>query len=86
MSGDCKGLKADVERCRAHVEGSTAAATALVPALGYEGACRVAKAASGTGRTVRQVVLDEKLMTAAEFDALVSPEAVCRLGMPDRRP
>jgi len=80
-----EGLEADAERCRAHVEGSTAAATALVPALGYEAACRAAKAASETGRTVRQVVMDEKLMTEAEFDALVSPEAVCRLGMPDKR-
>ncbi len=78
------GLEADAQRCRAEVEGSTAAATALVPALGYEGACLVARAAGESGRTVRQVVLDEQLMTAREFDAVVSPEAVCRLGTPDR--
>jgi aspartate ammonia-lyase len=77
------GLEADAARCRAHVEASTAAATALVPVLGYELACRVARTAGGSGRTVRQVVIAEKLMSAPAFDALVSPDAVCRLGMPD---
>ena len=50
--------------------------------LGYEAACRVAQQAKQTGRTIRQVVLAEGLLTVEQFEALVSPEAVCRLGMP----
>ena len=77
-----EGLEADEARCRQHVEGSTAVATALLPALGYGTACRVAQQAKQSGRTIRAVVLAEGLLTGEQFEALVSPEAVCRLGMP----
>ncbi len=77
------GIQANEERCRAHVEASTAVATALIPALGYERVCALAWAAAENKRTVRETVLEEGLLTAAEFDALITPEAVCRLGMPD---
>ena len=77
-----EGIEADEVRCRRHVEGSTAVATALVPALGYEGACRVAEEAKRTGRTVRDVVLAGGLITPGQLDELISPETVCRLGMP----
>jgi len=74
------GIEANEAKCREQVENSTAVVTALLPALGYEGASRVAKLARESGRTVREVVLAEKLMDSAQFDALISPEAVCRLG------
>ncbi|MCP4644101.1 MAG: aspartate ammonia-lyase [bacterium] len=80
-----EGIEADEDRCRAHVEASTAAATALLPAIGYERASAVAQEAAKSGRSVRDVVLAEGIMDAAAFDALISPEAVCRLGMPDER-
>jgi aspartate ammonia-lyase len=77
-----EGIEADEARCRAHVEGSTAAATVLLPALGYETASRLAKQSKETGRTIRELALDEGLLTSEVFDALISPESVCRLGMP----
>jgi aspartate ammonia-lyase len=80
-----KDLEADEARCRAHVETSTAITTALLPALGYEGACRVAAEAARTGRSVRQTVLENGLLTPEQVDALTSPEAVCRLGTPPTR-
>jgi aspartate ammonia-lyase len=79
------GIAADEARCRARVSASTAAATALVAPLGYERASEVAREAAASGRPVRDVVVERGLMTAAEFDARVSPEAVCRLGEPSAR-
>ena len=79
------GIQANEERCRAHVQGSTALATALIPALGYEQACLIARKALEERRGVRDIVLDDGLLSPEEFDALVSPEAVCRLGTPDQR-
>jgi aspartate ammonia-lyase len=76
------GIEADEERCRAHVENSTAAATALVPALGYERAGEAVQLAKAQGKTLRTVVAEQGWMTAAEFDEAISPEAVCRLGSP----
>jgi aspartate ammonia-lyase len=78
------GIEADEERGRAHVENSTAAATALVPVLGYERAGEAAKLAREQGRTLRVVVVENGWMSAKDFDEAISPEAVSRLGSPPR--
>jgi aspartate ammonia-lyase len=74
------GIEANVEQCRRHVDSSTATATALLPVLGYEGMCRVVEEAREKSRSVRDIVLEGKLLTVEQFDELISPEAVCRLG------
>jgi len=79
-----EGLEADEERCRAHVRASSAAATALVPEIGYERASGVVRAARERGLTIREVVVGDGLLSAEQYDELLSAEAVCRLGMPDR--
>ena len=76
------GIEADEDRCRRHVHGATAILTALVERIGYEAATEVARLAQAEGRSVRQVVLEKRLLTAAQFDCLVSPENVMRLGSP----
>ncbi len=76
------GLEADPERCRRTVDGATATATALLPALGYEAVGRIVAKAAASGRSIREIALEQGV-SAAEFDALVAPEAVCRLGSPE---
>ncbi len=78
-----EGIEADVAKCRAQVENSTAAATALLPEIGYERAAEVARTAVERRCSVREVVVADGLMAAERFDKLTSPEAVCRLGMPE---
>ena len=77
-----EGLEADEERCALHVSASSAAATALVPEIGYEAACDVVRAAQAEGATIRDVVVARGLLTAAQYEELLSAEAVCRLGTP----
>jgi len=77
-----EGIEADEERCRKHVESSTATATALLPLIGYEEACLLVQRASKTGRGIKETAISEGMLTAEQFDELVSPEAVCRLGSP----
>ena len=79
------GIEADEVRCKQHVENSTAAATALLPALGYENAGEAARMAKSEGKTLRTVVVEKNWMSEADFDAAISPEAVCRLGSPMAR-
>ncbi len=79
-----EGLEADERRCRAHVEGATAAATALVESLGYERAQAIAEQAREQGKRIRNVVVENGLLSAEEFDRLVSPAGVTRLGSPAR--
>jgi aspartate ammonia-lyase len=75
-----EGLQADEVRCREHVDSSTAVATALLPALGYDRVCEAAVLARDAGRSVRDVVLEKAWLSASEYEALIAPEAVCRLG------
>jgi aspartate ammonia-lyase len=77
-----EGMVADEKRCREHVEGSTATATALVPAIGYENAARLIKLASKRRKSLKETAITEGMLTAQQFEEWVSPEAVCRLGSP----
>jgi len=77
-----EGIEADEVRCRRHVESSTAMATALLPALGYERTVQVVGRAQSNGMTIRATVIQEGLLTAEALDDLLSPEAVTRLGIP----
>ena len=79
------GLEADEERCRRHVDGATASVTALVDRIGYQAAQEIAAEAKRSGKGIRAVVLERALLTAEEFDELVSAESVTRLGSPLRR-
>ena len=64
---------------------ATAAATALVPALGYERAEEAERLAREQGKTLRDVVVELGWMSGEEFDEATSPEAICRLGSPARK-
>jgi aspartate ammonia-lyase len=75
-----KGLQADREKCRRSVEGATALATALVDRLGYEKAQELASTSARTATSVATLVLQEGLLSREELEALISPEAVMRLG------
>ena len=75
-----EGLEADEARCRAGVENGTAAATALLPLLGYEGTCALVARAQASGSSLKAQGLAEGLFTEATFAELTSPEAVNRLG------
>lgn len=75
-----EGLEADEARCRSQVENGTAAATALLPLLGYEGTSTLLARAQVAGRNVRDLGIEEGRFTQAQFDDLTSSEAVNRLG------
>ena len=75
-----EGIEANEERCAALVQASSTAATALVPEIGYEAACDLVAYAKAHGTTIRDAVLAKGLLTAAQFDELLAPEALCRLG------
>jgi aspartate ammonia-lyase len=65
------GITANVEKLRSSVEHSIGLVTVISPLLGYENATIVAQKALADGTSVREVVLELKLMTAAQFDDLL---------------
>jgi fumarate hydratase, class II len=62
------GIEADEERCLAYAESSPSLGTSLNPYLGYEKATELVKASVRTGRSIRDLVLDEGLMEPDELD------------------
>ncbi len=80
-----EGLQARPEACAAHVENATAIATALVEELGYATVTELARAAHETGRPLKALVLERKLLTAAQLEELITPERVTRLGSTPRK-
>ena len=74
------GIIANKEVCKRNVENSTASITALIPKLGYEKACEFINIARNESITIKQAVLKSKLISEPEYEELISPESVCRLG------
>lgn len=79
------GLEADEVRCRRNVDGATASLTALIDVIGYQAAQEIAAEATASGTGIRAIVLERGLLTAEDFDELVSAENVTRLGSPLRK-
>ena len=67
------GIEADGVRCSELVHRSLMLVTALNPYIGYDQAAAVAKEAFATNRTLREVVLEKKLMDAATLDRALDP-------------
>jgi len=65
------GITANVEKLRLSVEQSIGLVTVISPVLGYENATIVAQKALADETSVREVVLELKLMTEAQFDELL---------------
>ena len=75
LRGKCIiGIEADRERCRELLEGSLVTVTAINPYIGYGEASRVAKLALKTRRSIRDIVLEEGLMTEAQLAEAFSPD------------
>lgn len=79
-----KGITVNQEVCNSYVDNSTATLTALIQKIGYEKACAVSKKASSTKKSIREIVIEENLLTFDEFQSLITPESVCKLGFNDR--
>jgi aspartate ammonia-lyase len=70
------GIEADEDRCRELLEHSLVAVTALNPYIGYAEASRVAKKALKSRCSLREIVLDEKLMTEEQLAQAFSTETL----------
>ena len=70
------GIRADEARCRELLDRSTAVATALSPHIGYAATAEIAKASVQSGRSVRDLVRERKLLSDEQLDAILSPGAM----------
>ena len=78
------GITANRERCRTLLESSAGIATALNPYIGYRKAAEIAKKSVRENRSVREIVLSEKIMTDAQLDRILDPYALTGAGTAGR--
>ena len=74
------GIEVNGGRCREHIDASAATATALVEEIGYQKAQELVKQAAESCRTVKELAVENGVLTEARYDELIRPEKVTRLG------
>ena len=70
------GITANKEVCLNMVKNSIGIVTALNPYIGYKNSTKVAKEALATGKSVYDIVLEQKLLTQEKLDAILDPAAM----------
>jgi aspartate ammonia-lyase len=66
-----KNIIVNRERCLEHLEKSTAYSTLLTPRLGYDVVSKVVKESVATGKTMREIILEKKLLSESELEKLL---------------
>jgi len=76
------GIQANEARCRELLEKNPSIATALNGIIGYDRAAEVAKEAAKHGKSVRQVVQEQGLLTPEQIDGALDVRAMTEPGVP----
>jgi fumarate hydratase, class II len=72
------GMEANVEACQSAIEKSLAMVTALNPLIGYEQAAALAKEAFLTGKTIRELCLEKKILPEDQLRAALDPQTMIK--------
>ena len=67
------GLTANVDKCEAAVEQSLSMSTSLNPLIGYEKASKLTKEAFATGKTIRELAREQRLVSDEELKRALDP-------------
>lgn len=74
------GISANEDRCQELIEGSLAMCTSLAPLIGYDKAAAIAKEAFKTGKTVREVAREQKILSDDELNRALDPMSMTKPG------
>ncbi len=75
------GITANEDRCRQMVEGSIGIITAICPYVGYQKAADIAKEALKTGKSIRELIVGENLLTQEALDCILNPVSMTQPGI-----
>lgn len=75
------GITANVEHCRDMVFNSVGIITAICPHVGYEKAAELAKEAIQTGASVKDVILEHKLLSKEDMEKILDPYSMTEPGI-----
>ena len=60
--------------CENYIEGSLAMCTSLAQVIGYDKAAHIAHLAFTSGKTIREIALEEKILSKNELNWLLNPK------------
>lgn len=76
-----EGIEANIDICKAYVDRSVGIITALNPHVGYKVATKVAKEAIETGKSVREIILRDKILSEVAMDQILDPFEMTKPGI-----
>jgi aspartate ammonia-lyase len=79
-----KGIRADDERCKKLLEESLVSAVALVKYIGYEKAAEITKKCILQKNTLKELILEEKIMDSQKIHQILNPVEMTKPGIPGR--
>lgn len=71
-----ENVEANEKACADYIEGSLAMCTSLAPVIGYDKAAHLAHVAYETGKTVREVAMEENVLPEDELNRLLDPRSM----------
>jgi aspartate ammonia-lyase len=75
------GIVANQQRCEDYAFKSASLVTALAPYIGYEASASIAKEQVATGRDIREIVRERKLLPEEDLAEILKPEAMTEPGI-----
>ncbi|MFW2487902.1 aspartate ammonia-lyase [Clostridium chromiireducens] len=78
------GLQMNKDRCLENIENSLVSATSLVHHVGYDKASLISKKALATGKTIREILLEEQILPVEVIDKILSPAELIRTHIPGK--
>lgn len=76
-----KDLEPNREQCQYWLDRSVGVVTALLPHVGYETSAMLAKEAYNTGRPIREIILEKKILTPERMAEIMAPAAMTSPGI-----
>jgi fumarate hydratase class II len=76
-----EGIVVNEERCFKYAENSTALITVLAPTLGYDKAAKIAKKALEEGKSIKQIIVEEGILTKEDVEKLLNLKKLTKGGV-----
>lgn len=74
------GIKANKETTRRYAENTIALITVIVPLIGYAKAAQIAKKAMASGKSIRELIIEEGILPRGKIDAILDPRKIAKGG------
>jgi len=74
------GIKANKTKTRKYAEETVALVTVVAPMIGYDRAAEIAKKAAESGKSIRDVMIDENVIPKEKVNSILDPRKLARGG------